>query len=718
MPKRILLVEDEALIAMNEAHMLKKYGYEVITAYSGEKAIEEVDSARGISLILMDIDLGKGMDGTEAAKRILEQHDLPVVFLTSHAEKEYVDRVKKIANYGYVLKNSGEFVLNESIEMAYQLFDSYKRLQEKEEQLNLAMDAADHGYWDYNLDTGEAYFSPKYCEMLGYGPDELQQQYETWEQLLHPEDKEYAIETVQKKIKLVEPFELEFRLRTKAGGWKWIKGKGNSYQVDENGTPHRVVGTHEDINERKQTNNALSEKTEMLDNTLGNISDLVVVADVNGYITYHSDVYGTIGYEQDALIGRHVLEFVHPQDLPEIESSLKDFIHNREDRRRVEYRFRCADGSYIWMETDGKTIKDENGNIKELLFTSRAITERKKTEKELEYERTFLNTVLDNIKEALIICNGEGKITRFNDSARSLHGVPEQPITPDKWAQYYDLYYPDGSTPLATEDIPLYRALNGYDVHNHEIIVKPKHKSPRFLSCNGRQLHDASGNVIGAVIAMHDITGYKEAEQSLQNTVEEKNTLMRELNHRVKNNLHMISSLISLKDTALGDAGDLTDIKHRIDAIQTVYQQLSQTEDFSHIRVKDYMQAVLSSVFNNSSFDIEIENNIEEIELPSKRAVALALITNEIATNAVKYGFVKGEKASFSVSLYEDTEEHQYEYILSNSGNPFPDDIDFEKADSLGLSLIHGLVSQLDGTVELRKNPSPVFTIRFPIGNE
>jgi two-component sensor histidine kinase len=217
---------------------------------------------------------------------------------------------------------------------------------------------------------------------------------------------------------------------------------------------------------------------------------------------------------------------------------------------------------------------------------------------------------------------------------------------------------------------------------------------------------------------MHDITGYKEAEQSLQNTVEEKNTLMRELNHRVKNNLHMISSLISLKDTALGEAADLSDIKHRIDAIQTVYQQLSQTGDFTHIELRDYIQAVLSSVFSNTGYDIEIENGIEEIELASKKAVALALITNEIATNAVKYGFVKGEKAKFSVSLYENTEEHQYVYILSNSGNPFSDDIDFEETDSLGLSLLRGLVAQLDGTVELRKSPSPVFTIRFPMEDE
>ncbi|MDZ7795473.1 MAG: response regulator [Spirochaetia bacterium] len=107
MTKKILLVEDQALIAMSETKLLKSYGYEVVTVYNGEDSITAVESDPEISLVLMDIDLGQGMDGTEAAQRILKTHDLPIVFLTSHSEKEYVDKVKSITGYGYVLKNSG-----------------------------------------------------------------------------------------------------------------------------------------------------------------------------------------------------------------------------------------------------------------------------------------------------------------------------------------------------------------------------------------------------------------------------------------------------------------------------------------------------------------------------------------------------------------------------------------------------------------------------------
>ena len=135
MTKKILLVEDEALIAMDEAQMLKKYGYEVVTAYNGEKAIKAVDSDPEISLILMDIDLGRGMDGTETAERILSKKDIPVVFLSSHTEPEVVEKTEKITSYGYVVKNSGETVLDASIKMAFRLFDA--RMKEKEKEIKL-----------------------------------------------------------------------------------------------------------------------------------------------------------------------------------------------------------------------------------------------------------------------------------------------------------------------------------------------------------------------------------------------------------------------------------------------------------------------------------------------------------------------------------------------------------------------------------------------------
>jgi len=137
--KKILLVEDEALIAMAQAQTIEGFGYEVITAYSGERAVEAVRHDLEIDLICMDIDLGSGIDGTEAARKVLAFRDIPIIFLTSHGERETVERVRSITRYGYVIKNSGDFVLKSSIEMGFELFSAHQALQHAESRVRTTL---------------------------------------------------------------------------------------------------------------------------------------------------------------------------------------------------------------------------------------------------------------------------------------------------------------------------------------------------------------------------------------------------------------------------------------------------------------------------------------------------------------------------------------------------------------------------------------------------
>jgi len=131
----ILLVEDEGVIALAEARAISRFGYETMCAATGEEAIDLALENRVISLVLMDIDLGGGIDGTEAARRILARRSIPIVFLTSHAERDMVEKVRGLTRYGYVIKNSGDFVLQSSIEMAFDLFDAHEKTRAKEAEL-------------------------------------------------------------------------------------------------------------------------------------------------------------------------------------------------------------------------------------------------------------------------------------------------------------------------------------------------------------------------------------------------------------------------------------------------------------------------------------------------------------------------------------------------------------------------------------------------------
>ncbi|GEM_PF-799899 len=128
--KTILLVEDEAIIALSTSKILKNNGYDVFVCHKGTKAVDKITDEPSIDLVLMDINLGPGIDGVEAASEILKIKNLPIIFLTSHSEQKTVEKVKSITSYGYVIKSSGEFVLLESIAMALKLFEVNNNLLE------------------------------------------------------------------------------------------------------------------------------------------------------------------------------------------------------------------------------------------------------------------------------------------------------------------------------------------------------------------------------------------------------------------------------------------------------------------------------------------------------------------------------------------------------------------------------------------------------------
>ena len=155
-----------------------------------------------------------------------------------------------------------------------------KKLEEEfkiiAERLELAIDAGEHGFWDWNLDTDDIYFSTCYYTMLGYKPGELPMRKETWTNLMHPEDKKIIIPRVEKYVANAEPYEVEFRLKTKDGDWKWISGRGKSYNIDKNGIPHRAVGVHVNITERKQAEEKLKKN---MDATIDTMSNMIEAKD-------------------------------------------------------------------------------------------------------------------------------------------------------------------------------------------------------------------------------------------------------------------------------------------------------------------------------------------------------------------------------------------------------------------------------------------------------
>ncbi len=714
----ILLVDHDVPFAQEESRMLERHGYRVTVAHRGSEAVGQVRSDPEISLVLMEIELGGGTDGTAAAGEILGIRELPILFLTGRTDKEYLKRVEKVTSYGIVQKACGEFFLLQQIKMARRLFDEHLRrkreIEEREKvERQLAEQQALYRHLMENsidavylLDkTGDVLnVNEAACRMLGYPREEL----------------------LSKSIDDIDP---NYPSRSFIEFWntqpegtsvlvdsQHIHRDGHLIDVEVNGIffllngEKYLFGVARDVSEYEETLEALRESDNRNRALLNALPDLMFIQDREGtYIDYHAPPQSDALYASpETFLGRK-----DPEILPKEVARMKlgQFARALEtgELQVCEYELRIS-GKKRYFEARVSPYEEET-----VLCIVREITDRKTAEEEQRKAKERIREsehryrlLFENANEAILIFQ-EGETKLFNEKTLEITGYSEDEY---KHLVVDDIVHSDDRAMLLEKHEQRIAGAISDEPYEYRIITKAgKTKWLRIKPT--RIIWEGRPATLGMI---EDITALRETEEELQEALQEKDYLMKELNHRVKNNLHMISSLVNLKDSALGSEVDLSDIKHQINAIEIIHDKLSGMDDMSKVNLKEYLLDILTMIFSDySRMKVHIEEEIEEVTLPAKTSVPLGLITNEIATNAVKYGFTEEEQAVFTVSFSRDEDAGHYVLVLSNTGRPFPEEVNFDSADSLGLHLIQALVQQLGGTVELRKTPTPVFTIRFPI---
>jgi len=315
--KKILLVEDEPLIAMSEAMMLRKEGYEVVLAASGEEALAKANAMDSkIALILMDIDLGKDrMDGTQTAQEILTVHDIPILFLSSHTEPEVVAKTEKITSYGYVVKNTGITVLAASIKMAFKLHAAQQTITLVNENLRLAQEASRAGAWDWDIVHNTFHWSPEFLKVFGL-PANTVAGFEAWTQAVYPDDREMAGRKIQEAINNHTDLVNDYRIALPDGAIRWIRATGKTYY--QNDQPQRMIGLCMDITERKQTEDNLRASEELFrsiqDNSLDRFTILKPVRNDHGeiidfiYLYQNAMAASLTGRRPEELVGQRMTE--------------------------------------------------------------------------------------------------------------------------------------------------------------------------------------------------------------------------------------------------------------------------------------------------------------------------------------------------------------------------------------------------------------------------
>jgi PAS domain S-box-containing protein len=275
-----------------------------------------------------------------------------------------------------------------------------------------------------------------------------------------------------------------------------------------------------DISLLKKTEQELLQEKETLNNVIEGTDAAVWEWNIQtGETVYNERWAEMLGYTLADLqpINKYTwTRLAHPADR-KIAYRLMEACFNKEtDYYDCEYRMKHKDGHWVWVLDRGKVISYTRDKKPLKMFGIHLdITARKNSVEVLQQKQALLETLMDTIDVGIAACDANGAITLFNKAARDLHGLPPDFAPSAGLADFFELCQPDCITPLAENEIPLAATLVGGDIHNVEVAIVSAKGQVRFLSVNGQQIKDASGTVTGAVVALHEITDRKKAEQLL-----------------------------------------------------------------------------------------------------------------------------------------------------------------------------------------------------------
>jgi len=320
-----------------------------------------------------------------------------------------------------------------------------------------------------------------------------------------------------------------------------------------------------------------------------------------------------------------------------------------------------------------------------------------------------LNYTFDAIPDLIAVLDTNHKIVKVNRAmAEKLNTTPASCIG----ILCYQAIHQSENPP---ENCPHSMLLKDGLEHTSEVYEK---NLGGYFIVSTSPIKDDDDNLIGSIHIAHDITKRKEIEKNLEKTIEEKDILMKEIYHRVKNNLMVLSSLLNLQSRYYKDKDIeevFKEIQHRAKSMALIHERLYKSDDLKHINFTEYLETLAKDLYNAYTSDkslIKLILKIEEVELDVDISIPLGLILNEILTNSLKYAFPNGRSGEIKIELYKNKEE-KIQLSVSDNGIGFPADLDYEHSDSLGMLIINSLTDQIDGKIMLEQINGTKFTVIF-----
>jgi len=753
----ILIVDDDATNLKVLFRFLKESGFKVLVAQDGESAIEKLQEVSP-DLILLDV-MMPGIGGFETCHRLKASaatKDIPVIFMTVLSET--VDKLKglSLGAVDYITKPFQQEEVLARMRLHLKMRNLTKTLEEQNVLLKQEIEARVTAEVALQKLTQE--LEQRVQERTAQLANALHDLQQTQVQLLQSEALLRTVVTnapiilyalnSEGTITLLEGKGLE-ALGQKSGQFVGqsafelyrdypelvenircgLSGKQavcitqvDNVVYDNRATPVRdkngqitgVIGVATDITQFKRSQEALSLSEKRFRLAVDHFPDTFVIYDANRrfqFVNAHGVRIG--GVPESALLG-HTDEEIHPPAI--VDAYLPHLL------KAVETRTSQTAECSITLPTVGKIIfvvtyvplLDERGEIYQILGITHNITERKLAEEQLGQSEAQLRLALDAARMGLWDWNTQtGKITWSNNLERMFGLAPN--TFDGRFETFVAAVHPEDRDCInqTTEN----SLETGQDGDMEFRIIRPD-GSIRWLESKGQVFYDETGKPVRAAGINLDVSDRKLAEIQVRESLQEKEVLLQEIHHRVKNNLQVISSLLDLQSQHIEEPATLELFRescNRIRAMALVHETLYKFKDFAKIKFAEYIENLTSYLFAayiKNVENINLELDIDEVTLKLDTAIPCGLIINELVSNALKYAFPNKSHGTIYITLHFDGDAH-YTLTVRDDGIGLPPNLEIKNVNSLGLKLVEVLAKQLEGTLQVNSRFGTEFSLRF-----
>jgi PAS domain S-box-containing protein len=707
---RVLLVEDEYVIAEDVRVCLSRYGYTVIGPVGEGEAVKDVVSAESPDLILMDIKLGGTLSGIDTAVEIKETFDIPIVFLTALSDKDIIEKIKDVEAYGYIVKPYEEAELVGVIKSAVQKHGSDRKIRVNESWLITTLKSIGDGVLTVDNDCRITFMNNVAEELTGWNIEDAKGRHfsEVFvsRRVSSGDDVSPIVERVIREGR-AESLPDDVLLRQSGGDELFIEDRLSPIQ-DEAGRVSGAVLVFRDVSERRKAAEAVRRSEGRYRLLLDTLPQGVQEIDLDGNILYVNTAYERLfGYRRDEILGKKIYDFQPDRKSSnELAAYLRFLRATEPEPTRWTGHNKTKDGGILDVEVDWNYLRDSEGRINGFLVSITDVTESRATKRRAEFHALML----DAVGQAVIATKPDGTVIFGNEAVETIYGWrPDEIIG----RNIFSLTIPEGSEVLDQAQDIMARLRRG-DVWNGEFTVRRKDGSTFPAIVSDAPVFDETGNLSAIIGVTTNISRLKEANRETAKNLEEKELLLQELHHRVKNSLQLISSLLSIQCRYVPEKRLLryfNNIRNRIRTMALVYDTLYQKADLRNINLPEYMGRIVYNIYGSlSSVQIEFSAGCRELFVNLERAVPYGLLLNELISSSINHAVPEpGAKQRIEIECAAET-DGRVRLKLRDNGKEIEENNDA----AMELKLIEIMAKeQLGGTLSRRYENGNIVSVVF-----